>query len=276
MLETALKQIIGEKRRQGVVNTVILNFLREYIQYLVLNFLYNQKIYKKLVFKGGSCLRICFGLPRLSEDLDFDYSKQQINIFLLKEMEKYLQEEIKSKYFPLLETKKQSTKRLYLKFPLLHNLGLAQKPESDKLYLKIETDDQILPKAKFELTPISKFGFNFILRHYDLPTLMAGKIQAVLSRLWFKGEKQEIDIKGRDFYDLFWFLENGIEPNWQTMKKITNIENKEELKTILRQRIKAVITPQKLNYDLKNFIADQQFVSDFSQNYHQIIKKYLN
>lgn len=275
MLEEILLSIIAEKQKQGITRPVILNFLKEYLQYLVLSSIYNHKNFKKLVFKGGSCLRICFGLPRLSEDLDFDYDQDWFSPSWLKDLERFLTSEIKSKYFPYLETKKQGKGRLYLKFPLLYRLKMAQKPESDKLYVKIETESPIAPQARFELTPISQFGFNFMTYHYDLSTLMAGKIHAILYRLWFKGKKQEIDIKGRDFYDLFWFFKNQVKPNWPMLKKTTLINNERELKAILKERIEKFITPQKLTYDLRNFIADQEFVSDFSQNYFEIINKYL-
>jgi len=62
MIEEILKTIVQEKRAQGISNAVIKNFLKEYLQYLVLSLLYNQKKMKNLVFKGGSCLRICFDL----------------------------------------------------------------------------------------------------------------------------------------------------------------------------------------------------------------------
>jgi len=76
MIKQILKRIVQDKKLQGKSKFLIRNYLREYIQYLVLSLLYNQKKMKNLVFKGGSCLRICYGLPRLSEDLDFDYSKK--------------------------------------------------------------------------------------------------------------------------------------------------------------------------------------------------------
>ena len=275
MLENILRQIISEKKQQAMSKSVMLNFLKEYIQYLVLSSLYNHKKFKKLVFKGGSCLRICFDLPRLSEDLDFDYDIKLFSVNILEELETYLSQEIKNKYYSSLDTKIQSNTRLYLKFPFLYNLGISQKPDSDKLYVKIEISDTVSLYAGFEMTPVSKFGFNFIAYHYDLPSLMAGKIHAIIKRLWFKGEKQEIDIKGRDFYDLFWFLKNGISPNWKMLKKYTGIKNEKELKTVLNERIKQIITPQKLIYDLQNFIPDQGFVSDFSKNYPEIMKKYL-
>jgi len=274
MLEEILKQIILEKKAQGAPKAVILNFLKEYIQYLVLNLIYNHKDFKKLVFKGGSCLRVCYVLPRLSEDLDFDYDKKAFKT-LLPFLENFLSKEIKSKYFPGLETKIQSPKRIYLKFPMLYNLAIAQRPESNKLYVKIETENKILPYAGFELTPVSQFGFNFLAYHYDLPSLMATKINALLFRLWFKGKRQEVDIKGRDFYDLFWFYKNNVKPNWRLLKKITKIKNEKELKAVLLRRIKKSVTTQKLEYDLKNFLPEQSFVSDFSKNYLEIIKNTL-
>lgn len=275
LLEELLKPIITEKKQLGVPKTVILNYLKEYIQYLVLRFIYNHSEFKKLVFKGGSCLRICYGLPRLSEDLDFDYVEKQFSDGLLFVLEKYLSDEIRSKYFPSLETKIQSTVRLYLKFPFLSKLGLAEKSESDKLYVKIEAENSVLPEASFALTPISKLGFNFMVYHYDLPTLMTGKIHALLYRLWFKGETQEVDVKGRDFYDLYWYLQNHIKPNWLALQKIIPLKNEKELKSILIERITKTVTPQKLTYDLQNFLPDPVFVTEFSKNYLEVIKKMI-
>ena len=238
MIEEILKTIVQEKRAQGISNAVIKNFLKEYLQYLVLSLLYNQKKMKNLVFKGGSCLRICFDLPRVSEDLDFDYEGKEFSKNILGDLNDYLKNEIKKKYYSPVETKIQSTTRIYLKFPVLYNLGLANQSESDKLYVKIETSNKLNPFADFILTPVSKFGYNFIVKSYDLPSLMTGKINALLYRIWFKGKESEIDIKGRDFYDLFWFFQKGIEPNWKMLKKMTGIKDKKELNNLLMIRIK--------------------------------------
>ncbi|OGK09697.1 hypothetical protein A2767_07585 [Candidatus Roizmanbacteria bacterium RIFCSPHIGHO2_01_FULL_35_10] len=275
LLENTLIQIVAEKKQQGVNKIVTLNYLKEYIQLVVLSLLYNSKNFKTLIFKGGSCLRVCYDLPRLSEDLDFDYDMVEIKKSLLPALDEYLSRTIKQTYFSQLETKIQSTIRLYLKFPLLYDLGITQKPESNKLYVKLETTDNLLPYAKFEITPVSRFGFNFVANHYDLPTLMVGKINALLYRLWYKGKNKEVDIKGRDFYDIYWFLQKRVEPNWKTLKKTTGIKSERELKLLLLERAKKNITPQKLRYDLQNFFLDRQFVTDFSKNYLEIIKKYL-
>lgn len=275
MLEEILKTMTSEKKLQGLNNAVIKNFLKEYIQYLLLSLIYNQRKMKKMVFKGGSCLRVCFNLPRLSEDLDFDYEEKALGKKVLEQLEQYLGNEIRSKFFDAIETKIQSSIRLYLKFPILKQLELTSESESDKLYVKIETSGGLSPYATFSLTPISKFGYNFVVPHYDLPSLMSGKINALLYRVWFKGKKSEIDIKGRDFYDLYWYFDNKVEPNWKMLKALTKIKNEKELKLILKERIKKTLTPQKLAYDLKNFIADQIFVDEFSKSYLSIIDKYL-
>lgn len=278
MIEQILKIIVQEKKLQGNSKSLIRNYLKEYIQYLVLSLLYNQKKMKNLVFNGGSCLRICYDLPRLSEDLDFDYDEKILGKNILGDLDEYLKKEIKIKYYSELETKIQARMRLYLKFPFLKSLGLANESESDKLYVKVETSNKLNPNASYTLTPISKYGFNFIANHYDLPSLMSGKINALLFRVWFKeseDKEDQIDIKGRDFYDLYWFLQKGIEPNWKMLKKTAGIKDNKELKEIMMKRIKKVVTPQKLSYDLKNFISDNQFVEDFSKNYFTIMSKFL-
>lgn len=221
-------------------------------------------------------MRICYDIPRLSEDLDFDYNPATVGNNPLIELNRYLTKEIKEKYYPDLEIKIQGSTRLYLKFPFLKDLGLADGSESNKLYVKVETTNRLSSFANFEMTPVSKYGFNFIANHYDLPTLMSGKIEALLFRIWYKeGKTEKIDIKGRDFYDLFWFLQKGIEPNWRKLKKSAGIKNFADLKKLLLKRVAKVVTPQKLSYDLSNFINDEQFVNDFSKNYLSLIKKYL-
>jgi len=275
MLEAVLKTIIAEQKKKGTPKQVIINFLREYIQYTALSEIYNSRGYKKMVFKGGSCLRIGYGLPRLSEDLDFDYNPKELVKNPLENLAGQLYRQIKTKQFDRIETKIQSDNRIYLKFPFLYRLGLNQKPETDKLYVKIEAETGILPFAKTVFKPVSKFGFNFLLKTYDLPTLMAGKIHALLNRVWFKGKKQEVNIKGRDFYDLWWFFANRVEPNWRALRKTTGIKNETELKSVLKKRIARVVTPRKLTIDLVNFLPDREFILDFAKNYQQIITAYL-
>ena len=47
------------------------NIVREYFQHIFLGELYKLPDAEKLLFKGGTALRIIYGSPRFSEDLDF-------------------------------------------------------------------------------------------------------------------------------------------------------------------------------------------------------------
>lgn len=48
------------------------NILREYLQYKILEIIYDSKFTVNLVFMGGTAIRIIHGGSRFSEDLDFD------------------------------------------------------------------------------------------------------------------------------------------------------------------------------------------------------------
>ena len=270
-----IEDIVVDKKRRGFSRVLIINYLKEYLQYLILNLLYNHSQFnRELVFKGGSCLRIIYQLPRLSEDLDFDIRSKQPDI-ILSELSDFLVKQITQKYLLPVETKIQSSIRLYLKFPILRQLGLTPKGESNKLYIKIEISPTIIPKAEFNLVPISKFNFNFVVSSYNLSTLMVGKLNAFFNRIWFRGKDNQIVIKGRDFYDLYWFLSQHTTPNWPALQATMNINNWEQLKAKINQRL-AKVNSQQIGYDLKNFIDDQEFISQFSENYKDIIARLLD
>jgi len=275
MVKTVLKEIVGKKKKEGAPNFVIKNYLKEYLQYPALDFIYNSQDCKNFIFTGGSCLRICFGAPRLSEDLDFDLYGKDYRKLDMPKMADNLKEYFEKKYLIEIRTKCQAGKRIYLKFPILKELKLSEPSESDFLYVKIEVSRTGFKKPAVELSPISRYGFNFVIRNYALPFLMNGKLNAIFSRKWFKGKKNEIDIKGRDFYDLFWYLQRGVSPNWNNLKSSIDIADQEKLKEELIKIIDKKVTSQKLSYDLKNFFPDQNFVSDFCKNYKKIVGKYL-
>lgn len=276
MLVDVLKEIVREKQRANVPNFVIVNFLKEYLQYPVLNFIYSNKKYRNFIFTGGSCLRVCFDLPRLSEDLDFDLLPKDFKKLNLESLAHDLIDHFKDNHLLSIVPKIQSDKRLYLKFPILGELGLARNiSESDFLYVKIELSQSDYAKPGIEINPISKFGYNFVVRNYSQEYLMTGKVRALLNRTWFKGADNEINIKGRDFYDLFWYLQNNIQPAWNELRKFEGINDMAELKKKLNVKINKNITAQKLSYDLKNFFVDQDFINDFCKNYEKIMKKYL-
>ena len=93
----------------------------------------------------------------------------------------------------------------FLEFPgLLFEYGLSVH-EQEKTSIKIEIDTNPPSGGKEEISTCNG-TFMFYLQHYDISSLFAGKIPALLSRKY---------TKGRDWYDLLWYITKfkGITPN---------------------------------------------------------------
>ena len=77
---------------------------------------------------------------------------------------------------------------------ILNEIGLSNLPEQ-KLSIKLEMDTHPPAGAKLKTLIVNRHMI-FSLRHHDLPSLMAGKIHALITRTY---------PKGRDWYDLLWY-----------------------------------------------------------------------
>jgi predicted nucleotidyltransferase component of viral defense system len=79
--------------------TTELNVRREYVQHLFLAYFYQQPQAKAIFFKGGTALRIVYGSPRFSEDLDFSstlHSREEIEEAVLHTLHAVEREGIKT------------------------------------------------------------------------------------------------------------------------------------------------------------------------------------
>ena len=73
MLMDKLKNIVQIGRDKNVSAEYIKIELKEMLIYYTLNFIYNSPKWNKLIFGGGTALKIIGRTARLSEDLDMDY-----------------------------------------------------------------------------------------------------------------------------------------------------------------------------------------------------------
>ncbi|MBI5754808.1 nucleotidyl transferase AbiEii/AbiGii toxin family protein [Candidatus Peregrinibacteria bacterium] len=258
-------------REKGFHNEIIKNHLKEDLQLFILDFLYCHKKYQHLIFTGGSCLRLCYGLNRLSEDLDFDSEEFVDKKTLVRELEQYFYQ--KWQYRNLEWSIKGKNQKIYVKFPVLRHLRLANENESDKLYVKIEIE-KVRPGAfHTEKTPIIQDNFSFFVKNYDLPTMMSTKIHAFLFRLFFKDVGNKITFKGRDAYDLLWYLQKEIQPNWSYLRKITGIASQKEVLQRIDQKVKK-INKRHLLTDIENLFENRRFAEDFAKNFVSLYRRY--
>ena len=269
MLEQELKRITQELKGKNIRAEVIKNYLKEYLQLVVLEFIYSSD-YQDLIFTGGSCLRFCYGLNRLSEDLDLDVSKKIDKQKLKKELLKYFKEKLK--YQDLEASISGKSQKIYLKFPLLENLNLVKSGESKKLYLKLEIEKTSNKKFKTEKTPVIQKNFSFFVNNYDLPSLMSGKIAALLKRSFKKGKGDKITFKGRDYYDLIWYLSKAVVPNMPYLKELTGLSDLEAVFKALDKKIKKINLVY-LRQDIESLFENRAFVEQFTRNFKTLYQK---
>ena len=203
------------------------NRIREYIQKFLLYILYKRKLYQDLVFVGGTALRFLYGIKRFSENLDFSLS-YKAKKYDFKNILRATQEEFIASGYKI-EVKYDMSKNVhsaFLKFPhLLFEYGLSGHKD-EKISIKIEIDKNP-PRGGGEEVTLYNSIFMFYLLHYDLASLFAGKLHALLCREY---------TKGRDWYDLLWYLTTfkELEPNFvmlnnaigQAMRKPLRIDKK--------------------------------------------------
>ena len=244
------------------------NLLKDYLQILVLKYIYSQDKYSDLVFYGGSVLAHCYELPRLSEDLDFvDIAGRIDNEKMADDLKEYFEKEVG------LSVKVKNQKfRIYLKFPILKELGLSEEGQTDLLFLKVEIFKKFTfcKKYHLETVPLFKYNQSVLIKTFDLPTLMTTKIRAVLYCQWEKVDKKGkilISVKGRDYFDLMWYLQKGIEPNLKCLE----IKSIEELKNKL-SKIISKVDKRSVILDLENFISDKKFVENLGKNIKEILQ----
>jgi hypothetical protein len=138
---------------------------------------------------------------------------------------------------------------------LLYELGLSGH-KTEVLAVKIEVDTKPPAQASLMTTPLHKH-VPLNLHHHDPATLLAGKLHAVLQREY---------LKGRDIYDLWWYLSqpDWPEPNlkhlnhslqqsgWQNGQLTTA-----NWRTLVRERIRPLSWPLVLE-DVASFIIDSE------------------
>jgi hypothetical protein len=103
--------------------------LKEYLQALTLDYLYNHPAYRKLNFYGGTCLHIIYGLNRLSEDLDLDNSNQVDISKLDQDLLTYFRSNIGyADVTARTQVGERGIHRTTLKFPLLAAIKSGSQP----------------------------------------------------------------------------------------------------------------------------------------------------
>lgn len=195
------------------------NVLREVIQEIALLGLWRSKFFEKAAFYGGTALRMLYGLDRFSEDLDFTLLKK--TSFL--DMNKYLKAvvtELESFGFETSASIKEKSidspiQSAFVKVDSYMSFVVVQsrfKSHRDSVIkVKLEIDMDAVPGFETEAKQFF-WPQPFSILTCTKPSLMAGKLHATFCR----GPRN--NVKGRDWYDLLWYVGQGTIPNWSYLE----------------------------------------------------------
>ena len=195
--------------------------MREYLQYKILEIIFNSKYSQDLIFLGGTALRIVYNNSRFSEDLDFDnfsFTEEQF-ADLASEVKKGLElqgyeVEIKNVF--------KGAYRSYIRMPNVLFDNEMSNLKEEKIMIQIDTASHSFHYEK-DTKILNKFDVFTQIFTTPIDILLAQKIYAALNRS---------RAKGRDFFDIV-FLFPQTKPNYEYLEKKLGIKNGRELKEAL-------------------------------------------
>lgn len=221
------------------------NIFREYCQHLFLSFLYQKPDSEKILFKGGTALRIIYASPRFSEDLDFtgiNISQREIENLITKTLESI---EKMALEVDILESK--TTSGGYLG---IINFSGYNKRSRIQIEISLRNGKNVVGER---MLIQSNYLPAYTIIQLPIKKLIAEKIAALFTRT-----------KPRDFFD-YYFLLTG---NYPLVKEKENLE---QILKLLKQ--------SKINFrvEFRKFlpISHYQHLRSFSDILKQKIENFL-
>jgi len=245
------------------------NALKEGLQFYVLNFIYHHPEYSKWIMYGGSALRIIHRLNRMSVDLDFEVSRTVTKKFLVKlknEIEKYFTSTYHTRA-NFLSIRITIGRGLLLKFNIGKQLNIGH--ASNQIHVKIDLNHFTAPKTVTERRPINLDQFSFVVNTYNMSTLMASKIAAIFLRGTRGVGKALYEEKGRDIYDLLWYMTKKVVPDLDYLvAKGIDVNDPRALFDRLTFQMNKV-SDANLEQDLMPLFEDQNYIENWLKNWRE-------
>jgi len=243
-----------------------LNALHEIMQEITLAGLNRSGFFEKAAFYGGTCLRIFHNLQRFSEDLDFSLVAKSESF----QIEAYFPAIVAE--FKMFGRDVEITKKVKNGFGKVESAFL--KDQTDLYDLSLKSDKKVRIKIEVDTNPPLNFDteqklllqpYSFMTRCFTLPDLYAGKMHALVYRVW------QNRVKGRDWYDFEWYVRNNVPLNFNHLqvriKEFNGLEmSKEAFILVLRERL-ASTDMDRVKKDVAPFLKNTQELDIWSNDY---------
>ncbi len=252
--------------------------LREIMQEIALAGLYRANFFKHAAFYGGTALRIFHELNRFSEDLDFSLLKKdtdfEFDVYFKSIVDEFQALGIKVSLNQKIKSSISTIDSAFLKSDTLWSELIF---EDTIPQIKLSTKPSIKIKLEIDTNPPLQFGtenklltrpFSFYVNCFTISDLFAGKMHALLFRKW------TIRVKGRDWYDMEWYIKKGVKLNLThfCQRAIESGDwsqesmTKNQLHDLLETKINS-IDIDRVKQDVIRFIANPQDLAIWSREY---------
>ncbi len=233
---TTYESMLADYRNDGG-STATMNAEQEVCQKIALAGLHRGGFFDHAAFYGGTCLRMFYGLPRFSEDMDFSLTQKRDDIHLENYFDA-IREEFNLAGFDITITKKEKKAFGKVESAFLKENTEAydikfQTKKTVKVKIELDTDPPLLfnTEQKLLMQP-----YSFMVRCFTLPDLYAGKMHALVYRAWQRR------VKGRDWFDFEWYVRNGVPLSFRHLQERIRefngvIVSPEEFMDLLRKKI---------------------------------------
>jgi predicted nucleotidyltransferase component of viral defense system len=209
------------------------NIAREYVQNVFLSILGKSEGASRLLFKGGTALRLIYKSPRYSEDLDFT----GIGISV-KEIEDILQD--------IFIGMERSGFKIHLEDATVTTGGYLGKIFADyythRVLVKLEISFREKRKIEAETAFVENdYIPNYLVYHLPQKILVNEKINALLGRG-----------KPRDYFDAYFILRNNLLATEEKKRLQVILDNMEKLKINFKDELGEFL-PRSLHPIIKKF-----------------------
>lgn len=180
------------------------HIVREYLQARILGSMQRTGAMVPLAFHGGTALRFLYNIPRYSEDLDFAL-EGAADSYNLPAYLRAIHTDLLSEDYPIdvRLSDKHTVQSGMIRFRgLFHELGISSHLD-EVLSIKLEIDTKPPASASLAVTVVRRHVI-LRLQHHDRASQLSGKLHAIFQRPF---------AKGRDLYDLLWYLSAADWPN---------------------------------------------------------------
>jgi predicted nucleotidyltransferase component of viral defense system len=211
--------------------------LREYLQCVILEILFESQFATRFSFLGGTCLRLVHGNTRFSEDLDFDnFGLTDADFDAVAE---WVEKGLERQGFRVeVSNVHRGAYRCNIRFPgLLFEQGLSGHRE-EKILIQLDTQSQGFPFQP-QTFVLARFGLftRLVVTPPDL--LLAQKLYTLSNRP---------RAKGRDYFDVVFLFSQNYQPNYAYLNA--------KMKTGTPELLRASIFNLLDSVDLEGLAAD--------------------